>query len=93
MKILKSRPLASEQEPTTINLLHNGIVIEKNFTYIEYDVKGTIFSINTNTKLEVHKKFTDLNDAELYFNKIIKEFPKSEIILKHITNKEIKVYV
>ena len=91
--MLKSKPLNSEINPTNINLLHEGIIVEKNYTHIEYEVKGTVFSINTNTKLKIHKRFEELKDAECYFKKIIKEFPKSEVILKCITIKELKIYV
>jgi len=93
MKILKSRPLNSEKEPITINLFHEGIIVEKNYTYIEYEVKGTVFSISTNTRFNIHKRFVELSDAETYFKQIILEFPKSEIILKAITVKELKIYV
>lgn len=93
-KIFKSKPLESELNPISINLLHDGIITENNdILHIEYEVKGTVFSIETNTRLEVCKRFGKLSDAEIYFKKIIKEFPKSEIILKSINIKELKIYV
>lgn len=93
MEKLKSQPLKSEINPENINLFHEGITKEINHSCVEYQIKGTIFSINTNTRLELEKKFSELSDAEIYFEKIIKEFPKSEIILKSIEIKEMKLYV
>lgn len=93
MGMLKSIPLKSDKNPLPIKLFHEGIIISKNYSYTEYEVRGTVFSIDTNTRLEVEKRFSELSDAEIYFGKIIKEFPKSEIVLKSINVKEIKVYV
>lgn len=91
--MLKSKSLKSELNKISINLFHEGVIKENNFTHIEYEVKGTVFSISTNTKLDIHKKFGELSDAEIYFKKIIEEFPTSEIILKSNTIKELKIYV
>ena len=91
--MLKSKPLNSELDSVSITLFHEGKIMERNSIHIEYEVRGTVFSINTNTRLEIHKKFGDLSDAETYFKNIIKEFPKSEVILKSNTIKELKLYI
>ena len=90
--MFKSKPLNSELDSIPITLFHEGKVVKINSTHIEYEVRGTVFSIETNTRLEIHKKFGDLSDAEIYFKNIIKEFPKSEIILISNTIRELKLY-
>lgn len=94
MEILKSKSIKSEIKPSIpITLFHEGLVVNKNYTYVEYEVRGTVFSINTNTRLEINKRFSEISDAENYFEKIIKEFPKSEVILKSNSVTELKLYI
>ena len=92
-KIFKSTPYKSEIEPVFISLHHTAFDKLLSHESVSYIVRGTVFSVETNTKLDFRKDFSDIDDAETYFEDMKKQHPISEIIMQKEVLTEIKLYV
>lgn len=92
-KVFNSTPYGSEKDPTYINLHHTGLEDLLGNETVTYIVRGTVFSVQTNTELDFRKDFEEIIDAEKYFDDMKKEHPISEIIMQKEVLRDIKLYI
>lgn len=92
-KIFQSAPYVSELEPVFINLHHTAFDKLLNHESVSYIVHGTVFSVETNTRLNFRKDFSAIEDAEKYFEDMKKQHPISEIMMQKQILTDIKMYV